>query len=173
MNPFPHPRDTLTEQAHTLFKKTIPTKRSKTESRRSQKKLCKSRRMGRRWFTPSNVVKPTFTSPPALVTLPPLPEGATTGTSIFEQPSNKMVQAQPEIGQSKQILDFCPLCTPVSRKCPSNYLSSNHPGWSEPEEEKSDWEEDIQKEEERRNERNKTLRTITIKPTNQTQSPQR
>ena len=50
-----------------------------------------------------------------LVTIPLLQQAATTGESIFEPPSNTMVQAQPEFGQSQQIQNFCTLCTPVGR----------------------------------------------------------
>ena len=81
----------------------------------------------------AKAVKPTFTQPPTLVTMPPIPQAATTGTSFFLQPPNKIGQAQPETGQSQKIPNLCPLCTPVSRKCPNNYLSSNHPECSEPE----------------------------------------
>ena len=81
--------------------------------------------------------------------MPPLPQAATTGASIVVQPPNTMAQVQPEIGQSQQILKFCTLCTPVGRKCPNNYLSPNHPEWSEPEKEE-DWDGEEQKEKERR-----------------------
>ena len=94
-------------------------------------------------FLPTKAVKPTFTQPPTLVTMQPLPQASTTGTSIFVQPPNKMVQAQPEIGQLQQIPNLFSLCTPVRRKCQNNYLSFNHPEWSEPEEEKSDWDGDL------------------------------
>ena len=35
-----------------------------------------------------------------------LPQAATTGASIFEQPPNAMAQAKQEIGQSQQFQDF-------------------------------------------------------------------
>lgn len=41
--------------------------------------------MDGRWFTPDNAVKPTLTSLPALVTLPPLPQAATTCASTYIQ----------------------------------------------------------------------------------------
>ena len=93
-------------------------------------------------YIPAKVENPTFTQPPTLVTMP---QAATTGKNIFVQPPNNMAQAQSEIGQSQQILGFCSLCTAVSRKCPNNYLSSNHPECSDPEKEKSDWDEDLRK----------------------------
>ena len=55
-------------------KKTTPTKRSKTQTRRSQKKFCKSRRMNGGHFIPAKAAKPTFTQPPTLVTMPPIPQ---------------------------------------------------------------------------------------------------
>ena len=85
--------------------------------------------MDGRCFIPANATKSTFTQPPALVTMPPLPQAATVGAGIFEQSPNTMAQVQLEIGQSQQIQNFCTLCTPVGRKCPNNYLSPNHPEW--------------------------------------------
>ena len=128
---------------------TTPTKRNKTETKGNQKKLCKSRRMNGGCYIPAKAAKPTFMQPPTLVTMS---QAATTGTNIFELPPNNIAQAQSEIGKSQRIMNFCSLCTPVGIKCPNNYLSSNHPKWSGPEEEKLDWDEDLQKEEERKNE---------------------
>ena len=95
---------------------------------------------------------PSFTPLPALVTMPPLPQSAITGASIFEQPPNAMLQAQAEIGQSQQIQNICTLCTPVGRKCPNNYLSPNHQEWSEP---GDDWDEQKQKGKEHKEEESK------------------
>ena len=86
--------------------------------------FVKSRRMNGGNFIPTNAVKPNFTQPPTLVTMPPLQQSTTTGTSIFVQTPNNMVQGQPEIGT---ISNFCPLFTPVGRKFLNNYLSPNHP----------------------------------------------
>ena len=111
------PEDTMIGQTHQhLQKDQTPKKRSKTETRRNQKKFCKSRRMNGGHFIPTKVVKPIFTQLPTLVTMPPAPQAATAGTGIFVQLPNKMAQAQPEIGQSQQIQNFCP----VGRKCPKN-----------------------------------------------------
>ena len=41
--------------------KTTPTKRSKTGTRRNQKKFCKSRKLDWKYFIPANTAKPTFT----------------------------------------------------------------------------------------------------------------
>ena len=49
--------------------------------------------MNRRSSIPANTAKPTFTQPPTLITMPPLPQAATLGSSIFEQPPNAMAQA--------------------------------------------------------------------------------
>ena len=53
--------------------------------------------MDGRHFTPTIAVKATFTQLPALGTMPPSPQAATRGASIFEQPPKKMAQIQPEI----------------------------------------------------------------------------
>ena len=72
--------------------KNTPTKRSRTETRKNQKKFCKSRKLDRKHFIPTNTAKPTFAQLPALVTMPPLPQTATTGASIFMQLPNTTAQ---------------------------------------------------------------------------------
>ena len=71
-----------------------------------------------------------------------------------------MQQAQPEIGQSQQIQNFCTLCRPIGRKCPNNYLSLNHPEWSEL---KEDWDGQKQKENECKEEESKDSKQKELK----------
>ena len=41
-------------------------------------------------------------------------------------------------GQPQQSPKLCPLCTPIGRQCPNNYILLIHPECSDPEEEKKD-----------------------------------
>ena len=125
--------------------------------------------MDDRCFIPANAVKPTFTTPPDLVTMSPLPQAVTTGASIFEQPPNATAQAKQEIGQLQLIQNICTLCTPVGRKCPDNVLTQNCPEWSEPEAE--DWDGEKQKEKENKEEESKDSEQKELKQKCKTDYP--
>ena len=114
--------------------------------------------MDGRHFIPTNAAKPTFTSLPVLVTVPPLPQAATTGTNIFEQPPNAMTQAQPEIGQSQQIQNFAYM---LVGNVPTIVYPQN-PEWSEEEE---DWDGVKQKEKECKEEESKDSKQKELKET--------
>ena len=146
--PFLQPRDTLIDQAHHPFqKKTTLTKRSKFESRRSQKKLCKFRRIDGRCFIHTNAVKPTFTQQPAFVMIP---QAATTDASIFEQLHNSTCPTRDwTIPTDPNLLYFGHTCLVGS----ALIMSPNNPEWSEVEEE--DWDGEKQKEKEHKEEESK------------------
>ena len=112
-----------------LSKKTTPMKRSKIDTKRSQKKNSKTRKLGMRCFVPIKAARQTFPQPSAKTAVPAT---ITTVTGSFTfTPQNEHTQN---------------LCSPSVKMWP--FTSPSHSNWSDIEE---DWDGERQEKEERRN----------------------
>ena len=141
----------------------MPTKRSKTINKRKQKTFCKSKTVHGGYYMPAKAAKPVFTQPPTLVTIP---QAATTGMNIFAQPPNNTAQA------SLWTFVFCAHLLVASTQT-IIYLLTTQNGWIQ--KRRKNWigmkTYERKRNKQRKNRKKDSLRTITLKPPNQIQSP--
>ena len=134
-------------------KRTTPTKRSQTESKRGSEKHCKSRKVEERHFIPTKTEMPTFSLSPALVAI--TLQVTTTATGPLQSHQQCRPNSEPEQSETATKLpNFCHLCTPVGRICLNNYTFQNLLEWSDPKQ-VEDWKGEREKEKEHKKKESK------------------